>query len=243
MQPLGGRAAGKDSPLIRPRRHLFPTAHGFRGARSSRPPPLPRDSSLPSALPQVALRVPPSLEGCLEFSPVTALVQAHGSVGVQLKFTVLDTLRESCAKHLVEEDTIAFPIRLTVRGQAAPVRFTLRATLTTSELLICGADGETMLHILDFGDVPVTARRQLPISLHNPSSLPQRFGFSSTEPEVLQVQPGDGLGTILPGETLQRSVLFSPSADTRFSLSLECRTSHNRKYSFRCVGRGLITPA
>mmetsp|Transcript_13263 Transcript_13263/g.44213 ORF Transcript_13263/g.44213 Transcript_13263/m.44213 type:complete len:1380 (-) Transcript_13263:173-4312(-) len=191
---------------------------------------------------QVALRVPPSLEGCLEFSPVTALVQAHGSVGVQLKFTVLDTLRESCAKHLVEEDTIAFPIRLTVRGQAAPVRFTLRATLTTSELLICGADGETMLHILDFGDVPVTARRQLPISLHNPSSLPQRFGFSSTEPEVLQVQPGDGLGTILPGETLQRSVLFSPSADTRFSLSLECRTSHNRKYSFRCVGRGVKPP-
>ena len=39
----------------------------------------------------------------------------------------------------------------------------------------------------------------------DPSALPQRFGFLPL-PKDLDVQPGDGLGTILPGETLQRAL-------------------------------------
>lgn len=50
------------------------------------------------------------------------------------------------------------------------------------------------------------------VAISNPSALPQRFGFVPL-PKHLDVQPGDGLGTILPGETIQREV-------SRFSLRL-----------------------
>ena len=54
---------------------------------------------------------------------------------------------------------------------------------------------------LDFGTCPVNATRSLKLTLRNPSALPQRFGFLPL-PAGLDVQPGDGLGTLLPGETM-----------------------------------------
>ena len=53
------------------------------------------------------------------------------------------------------------------------------------------------------------------------------------------MQPGDALGTILPGETLHRRLIFSPSAATRHRLALKCRTTLNKVYAFKCVGRGV----
>ena len=55
----------------------------------------------------------------------------------------------------------------------------------------------------------------------------------------LDVQPGDGLGTILPGETISREVLFQPIAGTRVKLDLVCRTTLNRRFVLKATGRGI----
>jgi hypothetical protein len=190
---------------------------------------------------KVSLRTPACLEGCLEFVPVAAFVQARGAMAIQLKFVAEPRLLQTCASYLIAPDTIEVPIWLQVPGQAAPVVFTLRAQLTTSDLHILAGDGQTPLTSLDFGTVPVSARRQMPIVLRNPSALPQRFGFVTQTPE-LDVQPGDGLGTILPGEQLQLTVSWLPSSDTRFSHALACRTTLNRRHTLKCVGRGVKPP-
>ena len=51
------------------------------------------------------------------------------------------------------------------------------------------------------------------------------------------MQPGDGLGTILPGETISREVLFQPIAGTRVKLDLVCRTTLNRRFVLKATGR------
>lgn len=195
-----------------------------------------------SSIPQkVFFRTPTCLEGCLEFLPAAAFVQARRAMAIQIKFVAEARLLQTCAKYVTAPDTIEVPIRLHVPGQAAPVVFTLRAQLTTSDLHILAGDGQTPLTGLDFGVTPVSARRQLPIVLRNPSALPQRFGFVPQTAE-LEVQPGDGLGTILPGEQLHLTVSWLPSSDTRFSQALACRTTLNRTHTLKCVGRGMKPP-
>ena len=59
-------------------------------------------------------------------------------------------------------------------------------------------------------------------------------------PKGFDVQPGDGLGTILPGETLTRHVHFTPAAATLHNVQLVCRTSLNQTYQIKCTGQGVM---
>ena len=113
--------------------------------------------------------------------------------------------------------------------------FTLVTKLTTPKLLL--QRDEMTVHSLDFGTCPLNATRIMMLTLTNPSALPQRFGFIPM-PKGLDVQPGDGLGTILPGESITREVRFSPTAATLHAMTLTCRTSLNQTYHLKCVGQG-----
>ena len=184
---------------------------------------------------KVSLRVPPELHGNLEFVPSMGFVQAKANFKVQLKLRSAEDLLLRC-RQFVTDDVLEIPIRVLVPDQALPVYFVLRAQLTTSDLVFTVGGAETSQ--LDFGACPLNASRAISVSIYNPSALPQRLGFLPL-PKELDVQPGDGLGSILPGETISREVIFSPSAGTRHRLELTCRTTLNRTYKIKCVGRGI----
>jgi hypothetical protein len=51
------------------------------------------------------------------------------------------------------------------------------------------------------------------LSLTNHSDLPQKFGFVGLPLEITAL-PNDGLGTLLPRETRQVTLVFSPTSAT-----------------------------
>ena len=187
---------------------------------------------------KIQMKVPRPLQGALEFVPAMGYVQARSSLTVSLKLRTSAELLQRCAEYQTSDDTILVPIRVLVPDQVLPVSFTLRAQLTTPQLLL-ERNGRAVTS-LDFGTCPVNATRSLKLTLRNPSALPQRFGFPPL-PKGVDVQPGDALGTLLPGEAVEVDVRWSPLAATHFHATLTCRTSLNRAYPIKLIGQG-VTP-
>ena len=195
---------------------------------------------------KVQMRVPRLLQGNLEFVPSMGYVQARSSFTVSLKFRASEDLLTRCASKKKENNVLEIPIVVGVPEQVLPVSFTLRTQLTTPKLLLQRPSNpddpsseKRSVSSLAFGSCPLNGQKVLTLTLHNPSALPQKFGFLPL-PKGLDVQPGDGLGTILPGETLERQVRFSPGAATHFAQVLTCRTSLNQTYRLKCTGQGVL---
>ena len=184
---------------------------------------------------KVQLKVPRCLEGNLEFVPSMGYVQARSSFQVSLKLRAAEDLLVRCEQHATGP-VLNVPVQVIVPEQVLPVSFTLRVQLTTPKLILERHGLE--IKTLDFGACPINATRTLSLTLRNPSALPQRFGFTPIE-KCLDVQPGDGLGTILPGESIERLVHFSPESSTLHTLSLTCRTSLNQSYTLKVLGQGI----
>jgi len=190
---------------------------------------------------KIQMRVPKELRGNLEFIPSEGYVQGRSTLAVSLKLNTDTDLLDRCKNYLVdgEENVLSVPMRVHVPDQVLPVDFTVRMQLTTSDLIFSHA-GEPVT-TLDFGVCPLSASRSLSVSIFNPSALPQRFGFSPL-PQNIDVQPGDALGTVLPGETVEREVIFSPDVAKSYSIPLVCYTTLKRSFKIVCVGQGVLPP-
>ncbi|CAF3548736.1 unnamed protein product, partial [Rotaria sp. Silwood2] len=58
----------------------------------------------------------------------------------------------------------------------------------------------------------------------------------------IQVQPNDGFGTLLPEETIDLHVLFSPTATKEYRCTLICKSLVNREFTIECQGVGVLPP-
>ena len=83
-------------------------------------------------------------------------------------------------------------LQLTVPDQKLPVPFTLRAQVTTTDLIF----DPPALH---FGDCVMAEDTGVVLRINNPSALPQTLGFTQLPPGV-RISPNDGFGFVLPGE-------------------------------------------
>jgi hypothetical protein len=184
---------------------------------------------------KVTLTVPRELVGCLEIVPKLGYVQAGSSFSFQLKFTPEQGLLERCSSDLVN-GTLQVPMRLRIPEQTFPVTAVIKATLTAAELQIAPPS-------LDFGTCPVGESVACPLTLTNPSALPLRYGLNPL-PKGVSVKPGDGYGTLLPGESVTRSVVFTPHAATLYSFHLPCTNSlaPAKPAKVPCTGMGALTP-
>lgn len=186
---------------------------------------------------KVTLTPPKSLAGCLQIVPELGYVQAGGTFSFQLKFVPALDLLERCAPHSDSvTGTLAVPLRLRIPEQTFPVTAVVKATLTSAELRFSPP-------ALDFGTCPVGESVACPLTLTNPSALPLRYGFNPL-PKGVSVKPGDGFGSLLPGESVQRSVTFTPHAATLYSFPLPCTSSLAPAQPFKvpCVGMGALSP-
>lgn len=118
-----------------------------------------------------------------------------------------------------------------IEGQTRPVMFTFKAQLTVSDV-------EFNVPQLDFGTCTLQECVVAPIMIVNKSALPQSFGFIHL-PEEVSVQPNDGFGTLLPMESLNLDVIFTPRKPKQLKAQLTCLTDSNRRFELPCIGRGI----
>ncbi|XP_030641105.1 cilia- and flagella-associated protein 74 [Chanos chanos] len=184
---------------------------------------------------KLTFKVCKELKNHLEILPKSGHIQARSSFKAKLKFKPRCTLPED-AKNFFDKETcvLEVPLTIQVRDQVQPVRFTLHGIVTTSDL-------EFDCTKVDFGHCSIYGSVKRTVRLTNRCLLPQDFGFLHI-PEFMDVQPGDGFGTILPQQTLEIDLIFSPPKAGEFKFQLNCKSGINRDFMLSCYGIGVHPP-
>ena len=193
---------------------------------------------------QLGARAAALLAPYASVSPDFGYVQAGGALAVSVALRPRADMAARLAEFVVaagEEGGAAsssacpvlrVPITVAVPGQPRPVRVTLRAQLSTAELVVEPPAGAP----LALGRVPLGEAAAATVRITNPGALPQTFCLAAPEhwasggraerlPRGVTVAPGDGFGVVQPGETL--------------ALTVGCRPLLPGPQRFRLVGRTL----
>ncbi|XP_028920216.1 cilia- and flagella-associated protein 74 isoform X3 [Ornithorhynchus anatinus] len=175
------------------------------------------------------------LRNHMELLPQSGYIQAQASYTVQLKFLPRHSLPEDAGKYF-DKDTrvLEAPVTISVADQIKPVNFIVQAIVTSSDLELHPA-------LVDFGYCTIYEAVRARISLVNKAILPQEFGFVGI-PEVVEIQPNDGFGTLLPLETLHLDVIFNANKAKEYSFDLVCKTEINRQFKLPCRAIGVHPP-
>lgn len=175
------------------------------------------------------------LKNHLELLPKTGYIQAQSNFSAQMKFLPRKSLFEEAGKYFDKETgVLEAPMIIRVADQTQPVPFTVQAVLTTSDMEFDTTD-------IDFGCCTIYESTKAKIKLTNKSILPQEFGFVG-HPEFVEVQPNDGFGTLLPLETIDLEVIFSPKKAKDYKFELNCKSLINREFKIQCKGVGVHPP-
>eukprot|EP00818_Percolomonas_sp_WS_P008353 CAMPEP_0117438994 /NCGR_PEP_ID=MMETSP0759-20121206/2341_1 /TAXON_ID=63605 /ORGANISM="Percolomonas cosmopolitus, Strain WS" /LENGTH=1511 /DNA_ID=CAMNT_0005230705 /DNA_START=439 /DNA_END=4974 /DNA_ORIENTATION=+ len=189
---------------------------------------------------KVEFPLPAALRNHLEFVPNVAFVQPGDPFSIQVKFRPRETILTDCAKFIQqadgadEQNSIRVPIKLSIPDQAMPVFTYLQTTVTTSKL-------EIQPPYIDFGFSSVDEAVSIPVSITNHSLLNQEFGFLKL-PEEISITPDHGFGNILPGETLNYNVIFTPTAAIEYHMKCVLKTVRNEEFVIPCKAAGTQPP-
>ncbi|XP_035499668.2 cilia- and flagella-associated protein 74 isoform X3 [Scophthalmus maximus] len=188
-----------------------------------------------SAALKVTFEVRPEMRKHMEILPKTGFIQAQSSFKAQLKFLPRRSLSKD-AKTFFDSYTgvLEVPMTVQVSGQVQPVHFTVQACVTPSDLQFDRTE-------VDFGYCSIHTSAKSSVRLTNLSLLPQDFGFVGA-PEFIEVQPNDGFGTLLPEETLEIDLIFSPNKAKVYNFQLNCKTEINRDFPLSCRAVGVRPP-
>ena len=167
-------------------------------------------------------------------------VQGRASQFINVKFTPvadmlakvghLSVLREA----FVDSALVCLPIELEVVNQDLPLYFVLRSDVTPSLV-------ELSSRRLDFGQVYVSQKSTMTVTLKNTSMLPQKVAFVRLKRE-LSVQPNDGFAVLLPNESMPFEVSISPASTGPYELDLILMSSFNDKYVIKVQAVAVEAP-
>ncbi|XP_074970392.1 cilia- and flagella-associated protein 74 [Phalacrocorax aristotelis] len=171
----------------------------------------------------------------MELLPKTGYIQALSSFSVQLKFLPRHSLPEDAGRYFNEETRVLeVPLTILIVEKAKKVNFTVHAIVTTSDLEISPAR-------INFGYCTIYEAVQANVTLTNKSILPQEFGFVGL-PEFVEIQPNDGLGILLPLESLTLDIIFKANKAKEYSFDLTCKSEINRQFKLSCEAVGVHPP-
>ncbi|KAM6116691.1 cilia- and flagella-associated protein 74 [Phoenicopterus ruber ruber] len=171
----------------------------------------------------------------MELLPKTGYIQAQSSFSVQLKFLPRHSLPEDAGSYFNEETRVLeVPVTILIVDKAKQVNFTVHAIVTTSDLEISPAQ-------INFGYCTIYEAVQASVTLTNKSILPQEFGFVGL-PEFVEIQPNDGLGILLPLESLTLDIIFKANKAREYSFELTCKSEINRQFKLSCKAVGVHPP-
>ncbi|XP_048873042.1 cilia- and flagella-associated protein 74 isoform X2 [Brienomyrus brachyistius] len=167
------------------------------------------------------------LKSHMQVLPKTGFLQAHSSFQAQLKFKPRYSLAKDASEFFdCETGVLVAPVVIQVGGQARPVLLTVHAVITTSDLEFDRTN-------VDFGHCTIFDSVKSSVRLTNLSLLPQDFGFLGI-PKFIDVQPSEGFGTLLPLETLEIDLIFSPEKAGECRFPLTCKSGINRDFRLSC---------
>ena len=181
---------------------------------------------------RVKFEIPKAFKDHVDVLPQVGVVQASSSFSAQLKFIPLSSIFEGCKKYFCDGQLLKIPIRVRVADQTRCVPFTVSAHVTGTNLSFSTKE-------LDFGCCSIYESVRMPFSLTNHCLLPQLFGFVSV-PEFVTIQPNDGFGTLLPGETLDLEAVVHAKVLGEHTFNITCTTEIDRNFSLRCKATGVI---
>uniref|UniRef100_A0A8C0EAQ3 Cilia and flagella associated protein 74 n=1 Tax=Bubo bubo TaxID=30461 RepID=A0A8C0EAQ3_BUBBB len=171
----------------------------------------------------------------MELLPKAGYIQAQSSFSVQLKFLPRPSLPEDAGSYFNKETRVLeVPVTILIVDKAKKVNFTVHAIVTTSDLEISPAQ-------INFGYCTVYEAVQANVTVTNKSILPQEFGFVGL-PEFVEIQPNDGLGILLPLESLTLDIIFKASKAQEYSFELTCKSEINRQFKLSCKAVGVHPP-
>uniref|UniRef100_A0A663E0U3 Cilia and flagella associated protein 74 n=1 Tax=Aquila chrysaetos chrysaetos TaxID=223781 RepID=A0A663E0U3_AQUCH len=171
----------------------------------------------------------------MELLPKTGYIQAQSSFSVQLKFLPRHSLPKDAGSYFNEETRVLeVPVTILIVDKAKKVNITVHAIVTTSDLEISPAQ-------INFGYCTVYEAVQTNVTLTNKSILPQEFGFVRL-PEFVEIQPNDGIGILLPLESLTLDVIFKADKAKEYSFELTCKSEINRQFKLSCKAVGVHPP-
>ncbi|CAG2192853.1 unnamed protein product [Mytilus edulis] len=175
------------------------------------------------------------LKNHLELLPKTGYIQAQSQFSAQLKFLPRKSLFQEAGKYFDKETgVLEAPMIIRVADQTQPVPFTVQAVVTTSDM-------EFDITNINFGCCTIHESTKTRIRLSNKSILPQEYGFVGL-PDYVEVQPDDGFGTLLPLESIDLDVIFSPKKARDYKFELNCKSIINREFKIQCEGVGVHPP-
>ncbi|XP_064381499.1 cilia- and flagella-associated protein 74 isoform X3 [Dromaius novaehollandiae] len=171
----------------------------------------------------------------MELLPKTGYIQAQSSFNVQLKFLPRHSLPEDAGNYFDRETRVLeVPMTILVADKTKPANFTVHAIVTTSDLEISPAE-------INFGYCTIYEAVQTNVTLTNKSILPQEFGFVGL-PEFVEIQPNDGLGILLPLESLTLDIIFKANKAKEYNFELTCKSEINRQFKLSCKAVGVHPP-
>ncbi|XP_027868908.1 cilia- and flagella-associated protein 74 isoform X1 [Xiphophorus couchianus] len=177
----------------------------------------------------------PEMRKHLEIIPKRGFIQALSTFKAQLKFIPRQSLSKD-AQNYFDSNTgvLEVPMTVQVAGQVRPAQYTIHAIVTSSDLQFDHTE-------VDFGHCSICHFVRTTVCLTNMSILPQDFGFVAV-PEYIEVQPYDGFGTLLPQETLEIDLIFSPKKPIKYDFQLRCKSGIDRDFVLPCRGVGFHPP-
>lgn len=189
---------------------------------------------------RVSIKVSHAFSKYVEVNPTMLFVQAKSSQSVNVKFTpTVDMLSKisyfTCPYESFRDAALAvLPIEIQVVGQALPVYFMIRSSVCPSTVQISSSS-------LDFGKVYVGQQSSKTITLTNVSMLPQKIAFVRLKKEF-SVKPNDGFAVLLPNESTDFEVFFSPISAIDYDVEVTVITSLNDSYSLKVLAEGVEPP-
>ncbi|TGZ75055.1 hypothetical protein CRM22_000597, partial [Opisthorchis felineus] len=204
---------------------------------------------------KVTVKMDARIEKHLEILPNMGAVQAHGRLMAQVKFlprqslsSDLQELTSGRDSHLGEmndqldlspqfdADTgvLQVPVIVSVAGQTNVLKLVVSAVVTTSDLKLAPT-------AIDLGTVGLSETAVTRFSITNPGLLPQEFAIVNL-PQYVDVQPNNGFGTILPEQTIELELLFTPDKVKEFKFRIMCKSGIGRTFTTDCVATCVKSP-
>lgn len=189
---------------------------------------------------RVSIKVIPAFSRFVEVNPTILFVQAKSAQSVNVKFSpTVDMLSKiryftSPYEEYKSAALVVLPIEIRVVGQDLPLYFMLRSS-------VCPSTIQLSTSLLDFGKVYVGQQSSKVVTLTNLCMLPQKVAFVRLKKE-LSVKPNDGFAVLLPNESMDFEIKFSPVSAINFDLDLNLLTSLNDSYTLKVVAEGIAPP-
>eukprot|EP00742_Colponemidia_sp_Colp-10_P008825 GILJ01009584.1.p1 GENE.GILJ01009584.1~~GILJ01009584.1.p1 ORF type:complete len:1812 (-),score=327.15 GILJ01009584.1:58-4746(-) len=188
---------------------------------------------------KIHVEMPKEAKEFLDLNPLLGYIQANSQFKIQVKFTPTKEMLQSCAKFAdADTEMINFPIKVVGANQVLPVPFMISARLTSDLIQFTPS-------VLDFGNCATDQTVSLPLTMKSNCRLPQQFAFVRL-PRDISVEPEDGFGTLLPLETITRTVKFSPLTATTRQFDLLCKVQTGNicasQQTVTCRGVGVSPP-